>query len=166
MMITHAPVTATAVRSMASDRDRVYNRRNDEEGKHHVKTILITTFEIGHIASGYDMTCGTLDGEKFNVRGPVLKDDAGHNPGDLPSVELGFDQLRAIATGGGAVFGFVSVNDDSVTWIDQVHLRLPTLAEYRQVLDLNAEWSKENGIPHPGFPSDEEILPLITPVVL
>lgn len=164
MMITHAPVTVTAVRSMASDRDRVYNRGNDEEGKHHMKTILITTFEIGRIASGYDMTCGTLDDERFNVRGPVLKEDAGHNPDGLPSVTLGFNQFRTIATGGIA-YGYLTLTEAD-DYITQLALRLPTLAEYRQVLDLYAEWFEENGIPHPGFPSDEEILPLITPVSL
>ena len=124
----------------------------------------MTTFEVGSIASGRDVTVSTLDGEDYNVRGPRLDPDAQDNPKGLPQVALGFDQLRAIATGGGTVFGFVTVADGSPEWTAQVRIRLATLPEYREMLARYRVWFEENDLPCPEPPTDEEILPLITPV--
>jgi hypothetical protein len=129
-----------------------------------MKTILMTTFEVGRIASGFDMTCGTLDDERFNVRGPKLDDSAGDNPDHLRRVNLGYDQFRTVATGGTAygILDFVEGDD----YLIQVAVRLATLAEYREMLAIYRVWFEENGIPCPEAPTDEQILPLITPVVL
>lgn len=89
-----------------------------------MKTLLMTTREVARVVAGQDVTVSTLDGERYIVRVFRLDPDVQDDPEGLPQMMLGFDQLRAIATGGGAVFGFVETRGDSPEWIAQVNVRL------------------------------------------
>lgn len=134
-----------------------------------MKTLIMTQFEVGRIASGHDMVVADLDGNEFNVRAHCLDPEAQHNQRNLPQITLGFDQFRTIATGHSA-YGFVEDPGPdfgrSKDYIEQVEIRLPTLAEYRAALVRYKKWFDDNGLTHPGFPEDEAILPLITPIEL
>lgn len=129
-----------------------------------MKTLIMTTFETGRIASGHDMVVADLDGNEFNVRAHCLDPEAQHNQRNLPQITLGFDQFRTIATGHSA-YGFVEPpEDERPDYIEQVEVRLPTLAEYRAALARGKAWFEANNLVHPGDPTDEQILPLITPI--
>ena len=125
-------------------------------------TLLMTQFDVSHIAEGYDMVIDDTDGEEYNVRGPKLSAEAQRNMRNLREVQLGFDQFRTIATGGTA-YGFLN-GGPSDDYLIQVAVRLVTLPEYRTALARAGAWFEANGIPCPEGPTDEQILPLITPI--
>lgn len=129
-----------------------------------MNTLVMTTFDLGRIAEGHDMVVADLDGVEFNVRGPQLSPEAQKNSRNLRQVQLGFDQLRTIATGGTA-YGFVE-DPPGATYdcLTQIAVRLATLPEYRAALARGKAWFEANGLHHPGDPTDEQILPLITPI--
>lgn len=132
-----------------------------------MRTLIITQFEVGRIASGHDMVVADLDGNEFNLRAHCLDPGAQHNRKNLPQITLGFDQFRTIATGR-SVYGFVEEleYDRSKDYIEQVEVRLATLPEYRDALARARKWFEANNLVHPGDQTDEQIMPLITPITL
>ncbi len=127
-----------------------------------MKTILMTQFEVAHIAhEGRPMTVTTLDGEEFRVYCPHNVKDEGILRG-LPNVPMGFDQFRTVAMGGSAIAYLVF--SDSDDYLTQVEVRLPTLPEFRQIKERSRQWFEDNGLYYPEQPSEESQLWLITPL--
>lgn len=126
-----------------------------------MKTLLMTQFEVAHIADGHPMTVTTLDGEEFRMYCPSNVKDEGILNG-LRNVPMGYDNFRTVAMGGTAhpILDFEEGDD----YLVQVAVRLPTIDEWREMKNRARQWFEDNSLYYPDQPSEESQLWLITPL--
>jgi hypothetical protein len=125
-------------------------------------SILFTQFEVGRILGGNGIVLpDDATGAEYYVRIRGSEDNEVIDARNLPTVWVDLEQLREVAFGRAAT-GYVS--DDSAEHGRTVTLRLATLAEYRASLARASAWFERNALPGPPDPTDEQIVPLLTPL--